>query len=284
MAAPPEIDVSAGGTLHWVPRGSEALRARMGLIGEELARGDIRVMVVDVSVEVAVFARLYGIPVVVMAQPGDRSDRPHEMAYDLAARLLAPWPAFAKPRWPQHWLNKTVHVGAFSRFDGRPVVSAERDRRVLALWGSGGLDIRNEDIRAAALATTDWHWSIVGQNAPDESLPNLTWHGWVDDVWLRLSAAEVVVTHAGQNALAEVAAARRPAVVLPQDRPHDEQQATADALRDAEIGVIASTWPRPTEWPRLLERARARGGGAWSQWSPGDGAQRAAAVLDAFAV
>jgi UDP-N-acetylglucosamine:LPS N-acetylglucosamine transferase len=255
----------------------------MGLIGEELAQGDIRVMVVDVSVEVTVFARLFGIPVVVMAQPGDRSDRPHRMAYDLAARLLAPWPAFAESRWPRSWQDKTVHVGAFSRFDGRHVVAADPNRRVLAMWGSGGLDVGDEDVRAAALATADWQWDVIGPNISDGSLPNLTWHGWVNDVWPRLSAANVVVTHAGQNALAEVAAARRPAVVVPQDRPHNEQHATAAALRNAGIGVIATTWPRPREWPRLLEQATAESGDAWSQWSPGDGAQRAAAILDALA-
>ena len=39
-----------------------------------------------------------------------------------------------------------------------------------------------------------------------------------------LRAADVVVTHAGQNAVAEVAAARRPAVVVPKDRPYGEQR------------------------------------------------------------
>src|SRR2546430_8048430 len=104
-------DVTARGTLHWVPRGHAGLRNRMGLIGAELAQGEIRVMVVDVSVEVSVFARLYGIPVLVMAQPGDRGDRPHQLCYDLAERLLAPWPAAVRLAWPSRWLDKTVHLG-----------------------------------------------------------------------------------------------------------------------------------------------------------------------------
>jgi hypothetical protein len=281
---PAATDVTAGGTLHWVPRGHAGLRTRMGLIGKELAKGEIRVMVVDVSVEVSVFARLYGIPVVVMAQPGDRDDRPHRLAYDLAEILLAPWPALAASTWPQRWLDKTVHLGALSRFDGRLAAAPEPGRRVLALWGSGGLDISVEDIGAAAAATTEWHWDVLGppvSGAADQ--PNLNWLGWVDDVWARLSATDVVITHAGQNALAEVAAARRPAVVIPQNRPHDEQRATAATLRQAGIAIVAPHWPEPEQWPRLLERAKAHGGTEWSRWSPGDGAARAASVLDHLA-
>lgn len=277
-------DITAGGTLHWAPRGHDGLRTRMGLIGTELAGGGIRVMVVDVSVEIAVFARLYGIPVVVMAQPGDRSDRAHQLCYDLAERLLAPWPQAVSPAWPSRWLDKTVHLGAVSRFDGTPTTAPPDSRRVLALWGSGGLDIGPADLQAAAAATPNWHWDVVGQRAEGMAGPeNLAWHGWVDDVWSRLGEADVVVTHAGQNALAEVAAARRPAVVLPQMRPHDEQRATGEMLRHADVGIVVSSWPRPDEWPGLLEQAQARGGAEWSQWSHGDGAARAAAILDEFA-
>jgi hypothetical protein len=278
---PVTADVTAGGTLHWVPRGNAGLRSRMALIGNELAKGEIRVMVVDVSVEVSVFARLHGIPVVVMAQPGDRQDRPHRLAYDLAELLLAPWPDLAASTWPRRWLDKTVHLGALSRFDGLTVAAREPGRRVLALWGSGGLAVSTEDINAAAAATASWHWDILGPSVPDAAdQPNVTWHGWVEDVWAMLSAADVVVTHAGQNALAEVAAARRPAVVIPQNRPHDEQRATAAMLHEAGIVVVATNWPASEQWPQLLERAEKHGGTEWSRWSPGDGATRAASTLD----
>jgi hypothetical protein len=280
----PSDDVTAGGTLHWVPLGHAGLRERMGLIGAELARGDVGVLVSDVSVEVAVLARLHGIPVVVMAQPGDRTDRPHQLCYDLAERLLAPWPAEVPSTWPRRWLDKTVHVGALSRFDDRTPEKPPGARRVLVLWGSGGLDVGPDDLRAAAAATPGWRWDVVGQQPPGTGEPpNLSWHGWVDDVWSRLAGADVVVTHGGQNALAEVAAARRPAVVLPQSRPHGEQHASGDMLRHLGVGTVVPTWPEPDAWPGLLERAR-DGGGEWERWSSGKGAQQAAAVLDALAV
>jgi hypothetical protein len=276
-------DVTAGDTLHWAPRRHEGLRTRMGIMGNHLARGNIRLMVVDVSVEVSIFARLYGIPVVVVGQPGDRSDRPHRLAYDMAERLLAPWPECATSTWPRRWQEKTVYLGAFSRFDDRAAVQGGSGRRIAVMWGSGGLDIGVDDIRSAAKATPDWQWDVLGQSVTGADLPNLVWHGWVDDVWSRLTAADIVVTHAGQNAIAEVAAARRPAIVVPQTRPHDEQHATAAALRGSGIGVVANAWPQPEEWPHLLHRAMTVGGAGWSRWSPGDGARRAAALLDALA-
>jgi hypothetical protein len=281
---PVRVEVTAGGTLHWVPRGHAGLRRRMDLIGKELGKGEIRVMVVDVSVEVSVFARLYGIPVVVVAQPGDRRDRPHRLAYDLAELLLAPWPRLTASMWPQRWLDKTVHLGALSRFDGRAAPAPGRGRRVLVLWGAGGSDISAEMIADAAAASPDWDWDVLGISIPEApTRANLTWHGWVDDVWHWLTAADVVVTHAGQNALAEVAAARRPAVVIPQNRPHDEQRGTAEMLRQVGVAIVAPTWPEADQWPQLLDRANARDGTEWARWSPGDGAKRAASLLDDLA-
>jgi len=61
-----------------------------------------------------------GVPVVVVAMRGDRTDRAHVDTYDLAHALLAPWAAeFPEHGWPDRWLAKTWHTGAFSTTDGR---------------------------------------------------------------------------------------------------------------------------------------------------------------------
>ncbi|MCW2582253.1 MAG: hypothetical protein JWQ53_1043, partial [Klenkia sp.] len=115
-------------------------------------------------------------------------------------------------------------------------------------------------------------WTVLG--GPGE---------WSADPWPVLSAADVVVTHAGQNALAEVAAARRPAVVVAQDRPFREQHRTTEALHDTGIAVGLPGWPAAEEWAGLLARAQELGGDRWERWSPGDAARRAAAVVTAVA-
>ena len=92
------------------------------------------------------------------------------------------------------------------------------------------------------------------------------------DLWSDLAAADVVVTHGGQNAVAEVAAARRPAVVVAQPRPFDEQVATAGAVDRLGAAVGLAAWPHAAAWPGLLEQALDRGGEGWRQWSTGHGA------------
>jgi hypothetical protein len=121
---------------------------------------------------------------------------------------------------------------------------------------------------AAQAQTPGWSWTVLGP--PGDR--------WVADPWPLLCEADVIVTHAGQNAIADVAAARRPAIVVPQDRPFAEQATTARALEAAGLAVVAHRWPA-TGWAERLERAVALGGEGWARWSTPGAADRAAAVL-----
>lgn len=265
-------DPSAGGVLHWAPTYDVGLRVRMGRIAAWITQNAPEVFVVDVSVEVTLLARLLGIPVVVVAMRGDRTDRPHLAAYDAASALIAPWPEHLPEKWPQSWLSKTTHVGAISRFDGLPLPEpaprAGQPRRVMVLWGRGGDELSDTDLAAAQAGTPGWVWA-----RPDPSQG-------AEGVWRSLSESDVVVTHGGQNALAEVAAARRPAVVVATERPFDEQEHTRAALeRDALAVCVAGGWPTPQRWAHLLEAAIHIGGQRWQRWSPGDGARSAAEAI-----
>lgn len=268
-------DVTAGGVLHWAPRHHPGLGDRVATITSWIARERPSAVVVDVSVEVALLARLCGVPVVVVTLPGARTDRPHVAAYDAADALLAPWPARAHTRdWPASWTSKAWCVGGLSRFDGRPrPLSAPEPggRRVLLLWGAGGRDVDAASVVAARRATPGWTWT---ERSPTRPSP---------DLWAELCAADVVVTHGGQNAVADVAAARAPAVVIAQRRPFEEQAATAGALSRLGIADGHIAWPSADRWAGILDAAHRRGGQGWSRWSTGHGAQQAASHLDALA-
>nr|WP_256428711.1 glycosyltransferase [Frigoribacterium sp. VKM Ac-2836] len=229
-------------------------------------------MVVDVSVEVTLFARLLGVEVVVVSQPGDRTDEPHRLAYDAASRVIAPWPAGTHDSSALDRVADTVRwVGGISRQDGRrastpdPVVVPGS---VLFVGGAGGTD--HDDlwvsVARAARATPGTTWSTLGLDS------------WVDDPGAAMAAAEVVVTWAGQNTVADLAALGARAVVVPQTRPFDEQLTTARALDRAGLAVVSSTWPADDEWPSLIERARGLRPD-WSAWQVEGGAARAAAVV-----
>ncbi len=266
-------DPTAGGLLHWAPLGHPGYSARMAVLSQHMGRLDL--MMVDVSVEVSLLARLHGVPTVVVAMRGDRSDSAHRLAYDCATSLLVPWSAsFPEPWWPSRWTEKARFVGAISRFDDRPSACLPTNgspRRVLVLLGGGGHDMTPGMLSDIGARTTEWEWTLRSVDAPSP------------DLWQDLLGSDVVVCHGGNNAVAEVAAAGRPAIVVAQDRPFREQHHTTDVLERAGICVGLAGWPAVEDWPRLLDTALERGAAAWSAWNPRDGALQAARHLDALA-
>nr|WP_245193030.1 glycosyltransferase [Kocuria sp. JC486] len=97
-----------------------------------------------------------------------------------------------------------------------------------------------------------------------------------------LRTADVVVTAAGQNSIADLAALRKSIVVVPQDRPFDEQRATATVLADAGLAVlpdgVPTRMPEPGRWPGIIAEAR-RQAPEWDLWQTEGAARRAAAVI-----
>ena len=267
------VDPTAHGALHWVPRHDAGLRRRAAQLVGWIDRARPRALVVDVSVEVVVLARLCGVPVVAVAMPGERRDPAHRLGYHLADALVAAWPGDVRPEWPQSWLAKTTFVGGISGFDGRPRPHAPAGQReVLLLCGSGGRGVP-VDVAAARAATPGWSWRLAGAEH------------WMsrDQLWESLCSVDVVVTHAGQGAVADVAAARARAVVVADPRPFDEQHHTVEALRRLGLGVPLETWPTPDRWPDLLERACATDPDRWRRWSTGTGGAAAARVIEQVA-
>ncbi len=273
---PAPVDPTAGGALHWAPRQHVGLRERMAEISRWIVDVEPDLLVVDVSVEVALLARLHGVPVVVVAQPGDRRDAPHSLGYVIADHVVAPWPADARGMLTADVLDgdQVTAVGAFSRFDDRPVTASGSGggRHVVVLHGAGGTELSGDALEAARARTPEWTWTVLGDGGV-----------WVDDPWDDLCRADVVITHAGQNALAEVAAARRPALVVPQTRPFDEQRTTA-AVLDQRHGCPVMVRERLPEddLESVLDQVSHLDGEGWSAWNDGRGASRFAALLADF--
>jgi predicted glycosyltransferase len=268
-------DPTAGGALHWAPLHDEGVQRRMARIGDWIAGAQPSVMIVDLSVEVITLARLMGVPVVTAVLPGDRSDAAHRLGYELADAIVAPWPetfSSAAPALLQYH-DKLHYVGAISRFARRPPTSqslaSPAVKKVLVLQGTGGGN-RADILRC--LASTVAH-------KPGWTVQTLGAASWSDDPWPEICSAHVVVTHAGMGALADVAAARKPAVVIPEQRPHDEQTATAAALESAGIAVVATEPPNTSEWLELLDAAAMMGGASWSRWLAGGGGPGVAEVV-----
>jgi hypothetical protein len=278
------VDPRAHGRLHWVPLHSTGLRARGTAISNWISSSQPSVMVVDVSVEVTLLARLHGVPVVVFALAGERRDAAHRLGFDIATSVLATWPPGVTGLdrgLPAEARGKLHAVGAIGRFpppgEETPAGPASVTPQVLVLRGAGGADGADGEFRGSALTAArgdaeGWSFKHLGGDGE-----------WVSDVWPHLQAATVVVTHAGDGALADVSAARRPTIVIPEGRPHGEQNATARVLGSGLWPVIVlDKWPE-RGWGALLERARTLDGHAWKWWNDGGGARRASQHIHAVA-
>ncbi|GAA4780916.1 glycosyltransferase [Microbacterium gilvum] len=268
-SAAPVIEPEAGGLLHWAPIGHPGHAGRLAAIAAWIGAHRPSAFVVDVSAEVALLTRLLGVRTVLMAQPGIRDDRPHRLAFDAASRIVAPWPRdLLRPAHLDRHLAKVVFTGGITRFAGRRRAAPGDD--VVVLGGLGGSAITTQDI-AAAQDVTGRTWRAVGAGpgAP-----------WVADPWQDISEAGVVVSWAGQNAIADLAAAGARAVVIPQERPFDEQRETARALARAGLALVLDDWPMADEWPAVLDGAAAVRP-EWERWEIDDAAARAAhAILE----
>lgn len=269
---------TAGGALHWAPLGVPGLAARTARLLDWIDRAAPRAFWVDVSVEIVLAARLAGAPVVTTLMPGIREDRPHRLAFRVAEALIAAWPSGSRPEAVSA-TGRTVHeVGGLSRYERRERTGSPDGASrpsVVHLSGAGGA----EDAR---------FWRAVRQQVPQAEWTSLGGVDgrWVADPWPTLCAADVVLTGAGQGAIADCACLDTELVVVPQPRPFHEQQATALAL-DGMPGVAVCHIQQGPEAVaaaigQALERSRdgaGVGSGFRAAWQVDGAADRAAAVL-----
>jgi hypothetical protein len=248
--------------LHFAPLRSAGLAGRMAAIAGWIERRHPDLMLVDVSVEVAMLARLCGVPFAYLRQSGERDDPPHLLAYRWAAGLLAPYPKWLERPETSAWIRaRSGHVGAVTRFDGaRRPRADERPRRALVLGECGPL--------TAEIAAGAGDWEVFGPRRVDLDL---------------LARCAVVVAPAGANAVAESAFARCGLVCIPQPRPFGEQAARGEDLQRHRAAVVLAGLPPAGEWAPLLEEARARRA-ELARWADGEGAVRAADYLIALAL
>ncbi len=274
---PAPVDQEAGGTLHWAPVGHPGHRERLARIAAWIQAEQPSAFVIDVSVEVALLVRLLGVPTVVVAQRGRRTDPPHALAYRQAAAIVAPWTTATRLEDEPLPAERTAYVGAISRLDGRLDSAPAGGDDVLLLVGAGGHAITAAQVEAAAATTPTRTWHVAGPVAPEA--PNVICHGPGADVGALLERCRVVVGTAGGNVVAEVAAARRAFVCLPQERPFGEQRSQGEALRRLGVAEVLPAWPAPAAWPDALRAAEARDLSRWKQLHDGQGAARLAAVV-----
>ncbi|MGB3762224.1 MAG: hypothetical protein WA966_03305 [Ornithinimicrobium sp.] len=261
-------DPAVCGALHWAPLRHQGYTGRMQTLAAWVTVHRPEVVVVDVSAEVVALLRLLGVATVLVVQPGERADDGHTLAFRCATAILAPWPQEARPCPAiESFSAKVTYVGGVSGVRLAP--SARSVGVVLGGQGGAGDGVVIDQVR--------------------DQVPHLQWvqagpGHWVRDVGALLSTAQVVVTHCGQNAIADIAATKVPAVLAPQARPHREQAYLGAELTRLGFGVAAPT-ARATstggalDWAAAVDAAVARPG-QWDRWGTESAAERAAALIE----
>lgn len=256
----PDMHVESFPALHYAPLAVDGLRERMGLLADWIRAAWPCLLVVDVSVEVAMLARLFGVPCVYMRQHGERTDAAHLQAYASASRLLAPFPQSMEcSQMPEWVLAKTDHSGWVSRYSENSAVNVTPETgSVLVIIGQGGTAFTVQALITIADHCPGYRFRVAGPlPASERPLPNnLQLLGQLADPLPELLRAEVVVGSAGDNVVAEVAQLGGRLIAIAEQRPFDEQLLQALQLERLGVALGVPGVPAAEQWPALLERAR----------------------------
>jgi predicted glycosyltransferase len=251
--------------LHYAPLGITGIRERASVLTETFKQHFPMLLIVDVSVEIAVLARLSGVPVIVVKQHGNRADVPHLQAYESAELLLAPFSATMAPPDEPEWVKeKTVYTGGFSRFSSYDPAykipgkndCSEDPSSVAVLTGEGGTSLTIEFIKWLSASCPQYNFHILGNKTQATTHPNLLWHGKVADPSAILSGCAIVIGNAGHNTVMEMADLNKRFICIPEERPFAEQKQKAELLAaNGNATVVQPDALLVTDWHGLLRAA-----------------------------
>ncbi|WP_105674516.1 glycosyltransferase [Arthrobacter sp. MYb213] len=281
VSLPPDVSASTkvqpvtGGYLHYAPTGTHIVD-RFATLNQAWQWFGPDVVMVDVSVEVALFAKLSGYRVAMRRMPGTRTDPAHVLAYDIADALFAYYPEQLEDPSHLHKYGHKTHCLAVPKpqlKDPAPNAASTAltfgfaEQPTVVVQTSLGASIGQAAIIRAARATPRWTWHVLGSVHDDGGhLPeNLQLHAVVPDPEAWMAKATVVITSAGHNAVVAAAVSGRPVLLIAEERPFNEQHCFAQMLHQATGCMVEDSWDSPVDWNATLERAAASDGSLLSK-------------------
>lgn len=266
-------------SFHYAPLAHSGLRARMARIAAWAAEADPALLVVDVSCEVALFARLLSLPTLVVRLSGTRTDPPHLEAFRSADRLIAPFPETLESDATPAWVRAKTHYAGLLGPAPSLGLGGE-DGSIAVVFGRGGAGGAFADLAAAARAVPERDWHVLGPVSGEAAIPpNLHLHGWVADVEPWIARAALVVGGAGDGVVAAVAARGKRFVCLPEERGYGEQIEKARGLVRLGAAVVYEGWPEAARWRGLVAEGLALDPGRIGGLADPDALARTAAFI-----
>ncbi len=271
---------------HHAPVPCPEMATRAAVLTKSLAADSPKILLVDVSVEVALQARLCGLPVAVMRQHGIRNDLAHQLAYRSAEFLLAPFPEVMEDeKTPQVVRDQTVYSSGFCRYGDVSQKSIRRsgNTKIVVITGGGGEMLSEATLDRILSAFTGCEIHLVGKMPPRTGSPDVIAHNWVENPAEILQSADLIVSSAGHNAVMEAGFFRKPMILIPEQRPFCEQYRKAVVMERLGLVARVSGWDvGPAEWTAAASKAADLDTGAWAGIYDGSGARPLAGALDSF--
>ncbi len=252
-------------SLHYSPVGNSDIQKRSHQILDTIFQRKIDLMIIDVSVEVAMLCRAASIPYLYVRLPGIRDDAPHTGAFAGALGLLAPYPKALESTQTSEWVcDKTLYldfiysqkaesctyesfINISAKLSAGIEISAPKSTSLLS--SRAQLTYKSGATRPIITVIKGYG----GHKAIDEKLPELRSllpnaliislgpidddkrcyvdiSTEVDDVTPFICHSDYLMMACGLNAVAQAYHYDTPLIVVPDDRPHNEQAVMAEAL------------------------------------------------------
>lgn len=240
-------------SLHYSPVGNSDIQQRSHKILDTIYQRRIDLMIIDVSVEVAMLCRAASVPYLYVRLPGLRDDEPHLNAFAGALALLAPYPRTLESTKTPEWISqKTLYLDFINTEQRNAQNYQDFIKNLMQLTTdeealSSMLEGKNTPTIVSVIKGYGGHQAI------DATLPELRQllpHAFiislgpidedkrhyvdiavdVNDVTPFIEHSNYLLMACGLNAVAQAYDYATPLVVLPDDRPHQEQEVMAEAL------------------------------------------------------
>ncbi|MGB6151343.1 MAG: glycosyltransferase [Pricia sp.] len=219
--------------LHYAPVNIKKITQRNLIILDSILQKKISMLIIDVSVEIAMLARVSSIPYVYVRLQGDRDDIPHLNAYEGASFLLAYYPkemeALDTPAWI---IDKTIYLGFLSKFmfggniSEQPKEYRERLRPILLyLTGFGGSLV--PDFEGIC---KDYNMFAIGPSWIRNKAFGFEHIGVVKDTKPYIEHADAIIAACGANTTSEILSLEKKFIAMPEIRHYNEQQRMAEYL------------------------------------------------------
>ncbi|MGP4789344.1 hypothetical protein ACTXGJ_09485 [Psychrobacter sp. 1Y11] len=250
-------------SLHYSPVGNSDIQTRSWQILNAIQEHDIDLMIIDVSVEVAMLCRAASVPYLYVRLAGIRDDTPHLNAFAGALGLLAPYPKTLEAAETDDWLKqKTLYLDFLPDKNSKSIsynefiasfanLTDDNERNKVSSKLTRQLNISENSKQKPKIITVIKGYG--GHEAIDAKLPELRAmqpkaliislgpiaddkRAYVDiatqvvDVSPFLMHSDLLIMACGLNGIAQAYHHETPLVVLPDERPHREQEVMAAAL------------------------------------------------------